>query len=468
MKKILLLVFLLISYNNTQAQNTFEKIIDTLGSNFATCIQETFDGGYVYCGESSYNGNDLIIVKLDSVCTVEWAKTYSGPGIEFATYIEQTPDSGYMVNGVYNSGTNGLNWLLRLNANGDTLWTRKYSVGIGATETGNGNSMASVNSTVYGMTGYYLPPSLILSAHLIVANDNGFQLASKIYNPSNLYSAESRAIDNTHDNGFVMAGGRGTSTSTADVYLIRTNTFGDTLWTRTYNRTQNDVAFDVKQTTDSGFIMACIVYDTTVYKYNIWLIKSDAAGDTLWTKQYFSPYEQTALSIEQTYDGGYIMTGAAMNSAMERNLSLIKTNSIGDTLWTRIFNASIDCWGSFVRQTKDGGFIISGISYGSYIIKTDSLGNVASSTGMAEVNNPFVFSVYPNPTSGICNIELKGIPYNTATIEIYNLYNQCIYKTKVINKATLAIDLSNYANGLYMVNLQTKDKIISRKIIIEK
>ena len=90
--------------NVAKSQNTFEKVIDTLGSAGALCIQETFDGGYVYCGTSSLNGNDVMIVKLDSIGIIEWVKTYSGPGIEGAMYMEQLTDSGYMVNAVYDAG----------------------------------------------------------------------------------------------------------------------------------------------------------------------------------------------------------------------------------------------------------------------------------------------------------------------------------------------------------------------------
>ncbi|MCC7513366.1 MAG: hypothetical protein IT212_01565, partial [Bacteroidia bacterium] len=100
----IILIIVLLSSLKAKAQNTFEKIIDTLGSAGAYSIQETFDGGYVFCGGSIYNGNDVCIVKLDSAGTIEWAKIYSGPSMEGANYIEQTPDSGYMVNAVYDIG----------------------------------------------------------------------------------------------------------------------------------------------------------------------------------------------------------------------------------------------------------------------------------------------------------------------------------------------------------------------------
>lgn len=464
MKKIILFFFVLICFYNTQAQNTFEKVIDTLGSNFAPCIKETFDGGYVYCGQSNYNGNDAMVVKLDSIGTIEWAKIYSGPSIEGALYIEQTPDSGYMVNGLYDGGSpNAKTWLLKLNQFGDTLWTKTFSLGLGGTIPSQNNSMASLHNNVYGLTGHYNSPS-INSAYFIACTSNGFLLANKIYTPSP-YAANSNAIDRTYDDGFIMAGGTRTSLLFSDVYLIRTNLVGDTLWSRTYDHSDADAALDVKQTTDSGFIVAGIHFLSG--KNNIWLIKTDAAGDTIWTKSYFSTIHQVVYSIEQTTDGGYIMTGDE-SSFFGRYLHLTKTNSIGDTLWTRIFNPGMDCSGYFVRQTKDGGYIISGISYGAYIIKTDSLGNVASSTGVAELNNPFVFSVYPNPSAGIVNIAVKGFPKSTGTIEVYNLVNECVYTCSINNNTTEQLNLSHLPNGIYAVRLRTKNKVAAQKIIIQK
>ncbi len=469
MKKIALLFALLFCSKTLFAQNTFEKIIDTLGSSGAFNIQETFDGGYVFCGLSNFGGNDVCIVKLDSVGMIEWAKTYSGPSMEGASYIIQTPDSGYMVNATYDGAANSKNWLLRLNENGDTLWTKTFSVGIGPTLPPQQNSMASVNNAIYGLTGYYSPiPVTYLSAYFISVAGNGFLFSSKIYSPS-IYGTDSRSISKTYDGGFIMAGVIGTPPSYSDIYVIRTNAYGDTVWTKSYDLSYHEAASDIKQTNDSGFVITGYVVNTATFQFNIGIIKTNAIGDTLWTKLYGDTISCGGSSIFQTNDGGFILTGVFAG-----DIYLLKTDSNGDTLWSRRFGQlNTGDFSFFVRQTKDGGYIIGGQGIvngigGSYIIKTDSMGNVSSGTGIAEVNNPFKFNIYPNPSTGNFTIQVKGLPQKNTELKIFNLMNQCIYSCRLNNNVKEQIDLSHLPNGMYVATILVNNKIVSQKISIYK
>ena len=467
MRTILLLIFL--CFNITaRAQNTFEKVIDTLGCVVANCIQETFDGGYVFCGMSSYNGNDAVVVKLDSIGTIEWAKTYFAAGTEAAMYLEQTPDSGYIVN--VSDFSNAKTCLYRLNNLGDTLWTKSFSAGVGSTSAVLPNSMASVyNSTVYGLTGYYSNGGWP-STFFIACLNSGFLLTSKVYNTA-VFGNDSRAINNTLDGGFIMTGGISITSSSSDIYLIRTNTYGDTLWTRHYDKSQADAGETVIQTSDSGFAIAAYVFNGQYS--DIYLIKTDSIGDTLWTKNYNFYSDQGPNSIQQTNEGGYIITGSAFDSNVGRGLYVIKTDAGGDTLWTRIFNAGVsnNCTGYYVRQTKDGGFIISGIAQmvqgGTYIIKTDSLGLVNSITGLAEINNALQFDLFPNPSSGIFTVKVKGLPKSDSFLQVYNITSQLIYSCPLNNGVAQLIDLSSYPSGIYVAVLSVNQIIASRKIIIQ-
>src|ERR1043165_8822301 len=66
----------------------------------------------------------------------------------------------------------------------------------------------------------------------------------------------------------------------------------------------------------------------------------------------------SATSVQQTSDSGFIMTGYTTNpSAGQEDVLLIKTNSDGDTLWTRTYGGIGQDEGNYVEQTADGGFI---------------------------------------------------------------------------------------------------------------
>ena len=472
MKYICALLFICCFCSALNAQNTFEKIIDTLGGSYASCIKSTFDGGYVLCGGSVYNGNDALVIKLDSAGTIEWAKTYGGSGGDGATYIEQTLDSGYMVSAVYTIGINSLSWLLRLDINGDTLWTKTLSLGSGSTNVAANNSMASINNSIYALTGYYASLSQTTSAYFISYLSNGVLLTSKTYPTP--FSSDGEAICRSYNYGFALTGQYGTSSSTADVYLIRTDPYGDTLWTKTYHNSQGSVGRSVASTMDNGFVIAGATYNVNFSKYNLYIIKTDTIGDTLWTKQYGGSTACYANSVEQIIDGGYIVVGRIVNgNPINGDVYLVKLDANGDTLWTRQFGGTNEDEGIFVRQTADGGYIIvgSGSNFGTggiYIIKTDSMGIVHSLTGAAELNNPLSYTIYPNPTSGVFTVAVKGIPKNNSSLEIYNITNECVYSCKINNNATERIDLSTMSDGIYMVMIRTKNNIYSRKIIIQK
>jgi hypothetical protein len=473
MRTILLLIFL--CFNITaRAQNTFEKVIDTLGCVIATGIQETFDGGYVFCGMSSFNGNDAMVVKLDSIGTIEWAKIYSGPGIEAATSIEQTPDSGFIVNAVYNSGLNSKNWLLKLDENGDTLWTSLYTVGPGATNVSQGNSMASINNAIYGFTGSYNPQSLApVSAYFISYLSNGIPLTHKIYNTSS-FGTQANSIDKTFDGGFIIAASIGTSPSSVDFYLIRTNAYGDTIWTKTHNNSHDEGSFSVQQSSDSGFIVAGYTWNSIANVSSAYLLKTDSIGDSIWSGLYGATFSSGLYSVCPTSDGGYIATGRIVNGTpLTSDVYLLKVDAMGNTLWSKQFGDGADD-GYYVRQTKDEGYIICGkgsspnsIKNGTYIIKTDSLGNVSTGTSIEEYSNQESFSVYPNPSDGSITIHIDRFLYESAYVEIYSTNNECVYNC-MLKDNTENINLSHLQNGLYLIALSQNGIISSKKILINK
>src|SRR5205085_3578427 len=116
--------------------------------------------------------------------------------------------------------------------------------------------------------------------------------------------------------------------------LIRLNSFGDTLWTKGYQSLTGKV---VQQTSDGGFIIAGAISLPSSQLDDAYLLKTDSMGEVLWKKTYgYYNKDEMAESLVLTTDSGIIFTGTTEGpSASSKNIWVIKTNNVGDTVWTK-------------------------------------------------------------------------------------------------------------------------------------
>ena len=113
------------------------------------------------------------------------------------------------------------------------------------------------------------------------------------------------AVRQTTDGGYIVTGRTiSFGAGNYDVYLIKTDSLGDTLWTKTYGGTNTDYGYAVQQTTDGGYIVAGYTLSFGAGNYDVYLIKADSLGDTLWTKTYGGGNFDEGWAVQQTTDGG--------------------------------------------------------------------------------------------------------------------------------------------------------------------
>ena len=330
-----------------------------------------------------------------------WTRTFGGPRADHGYSVQQTADNGYIIAGEthsYGAGESDV-WLIKTDANGDTLWTKT----IGGPHYDDGYSVQQTTDGGYIIAGgtYKFSPLGNWDVYLIKTDASGNTLWTKTFGGTE--GDYGYSVQQTTDGGYIIAGyTESYSVGESDVWLIKTDASGNTLWTKTFGGTEKDYGRSVQQTADGGYIIAGYTESYGAGGYDVWLIKTEANGNTLWTKTFGGTDEDKAYSVQQTADGGYIIAGyTASYGAGRYDVYLIKTGADGDTLWTRTFGGTNWDDGYSVQQTADGGYIIAGDthSYGAgwydvYLIKTEpELGVVEEAdTSIRDLHDPTIIT----------------------------------------------------------------------------
>jgi hypothetical protein len=195
------------------------------------------------------------------------------------------------------------------------------------------------------------------------------------------------SVIQTYNSGYAVVGSTTSfGSGNTDMYLLITNSMGVALDQKTYGGINVDQGFSVKETSDSGLVIAGYTNSFGHGGYDMYVIKTDKNYNTVWTKTYGGPDWDFAYSIEQTpSDGGYIIAGSTYSyGSGNEDMFLVKINSFGDTLWTRTYGGAGDDEARSVKPTIDGGYILTGNtkSFGDpngdmFIVKTDMNGDTA-------------------------------------------------------------------------------------------
>jgi len=315
-----------------QAPDTsWTKLYGGPGSDVAYAVQQTFDEGYIIAGSTESYGNgatDVWLLKTDDTGDTLWTKTYGGSGADVAHEVLQTSDSGYVLVGTTSSFSNGTQvYVIKTNGDGDSVWTKTYG---------------------------------------------------------EMYDDSGWSILQTSDMGYIICG-QNSAQYYKYVYLIKTDENGEPVWFQTYGPIPESGGHSVREITGGGFIITGFVADPCGDYYNIYLIQTGTNGDTMWTKEIGpETIDQKGFSVHQTSDRGFIITGYTETQSFANDVYIVRTNPVGDTIWTKTYGGSYDDEGYSIQSTPDSGYIIAGMTYISpptaediYIFEIDDNGNIA-------------------------------------------------------------------------------------------
>ena len=241
----------------------------------------------------------------------------------------------------------------------DTLWTKTFGgsdddYGYSVQQTGDGGYILVGFTCSYGAGG--------LEVYLIKTDAGGNQLWTRTFGGS--YHDNGNSVQQTDDGGYIIAGGTESyGAGNFDVYLIKTDATGDTIWTKTFGGSDDDYGYTVQQTSDGGYIIAGYTNSYGAGGYDVYLIKTDSSGIEQWSRTFGGSDYDYGFSVQQTGDSGYIITGETSSyGAGGLDVYLIKTDAGGNQQWSQTFGGSSDDGSWSVQQTGDGGYIIAGLT----------------------------------------------------------------------------------------------------------
>ena len=314
-------------------------------------------------------------VELEDGLTL-FTKNFGGNLWDYGNSVQQTIDGGYIITGEISSSENGSSdiWLIKTDSEGQEEWNQTFD--------GNDRDYGkSVKQTVDG--GYIIIGSTgsdyYYDVWLIKTDPKGTEEWNQTFGGDNKDYGNS--VQQTIDGGYIITGEISSSVNgSSDVLLIKTDQQGQEEWIQTFGGSDYDIGNSIEQTYDGGYIITGSTRSYGNGSSDVLLVKTDQQGQEEWIQTFGGGYIDIGNSIKQTSDNGYIITGYTQSYGNgSRDVWLIKTNYQGNEEWSQTFGGSYVDIGNSVQQTIDGGYIIAGSRGTDYysdlwLIKTDYQG----------------------------------------------------------------------------------------------
>jgi hypothetical protein len=357
---------------STAPEEDWNQTYGTIHTDTGYSVQQTSDGGYLIAGAkgtstNSVGGNDAYLIKTYSNGNEEWSKIYGGSGWDQARSVQQTSDGGYIIAGyTYISEHDSDAYLIKTYSDGSEEWSRTFG-GTSPYKFDSGYSVQQTSDGGYIITGRTLTYSGLYLVKTYAGGDEEWSKAYKnaddiyfgydvkqtldggyiitggtpsIYGRVYIHKTDSSGNEEWHkflekgsgysvlqigEDSFVVAGYTSSSGSGgADMYLAKLkldyNPVFDGIyanspnvyveWERTYGGTESDVAHEVQQTSDGGYILVGYTRSFGAGKTDAFVVKTDSEGIEMWSKAIGGTDWDDAYSVKQTSDGGYIIAGS--------------------------------------------------------------------------------------------------------------------------------------------------------------
>jgi Secretion system C-terminal sorting domain len=505
----------------------WQKCYGGTGSDVATCIKQTKDGGYIVVGTSAstsgdvtnnHGGSDIWVVKTDASGTLQWQKTIGGTAEDDGYDVGEAKNGAYYIAGytlssngdLATAGNHGGGDALvaKLDVSGNVKWVKCFGgsgreQGFAIVPTHDGGCVVaggSSSSSSGQATGHH-GSSGVDDMWMAKVDSMGTFLWNKCFGGAGDDGLDTPgSIIETADRGFLVtgnsvstdgdmagAGGHGAS----DWLVVKTDSLGAKQWAKAFGGSDDeDPPTSLVQNRDGGYTIignsastdgqVTGHHGTAGGSNDVWVIRITSAGALSWQKSLGGSAEDNAEpgSITKSADGYLISSTSSSNDGDvtgnhgSSDYWLVQIDSLGTIKWQKSLGGTgADAAGTSL-QTSDYGFIVCGGGASSSGDITGNKGSddfwVAKLSGLTAVANAEIVNnevvVYPNPSQGLVTLRSAAKMWK---LEVVNAMGEKIYSAEV-NSNEARVDMSHQAKGVYFYTLTNSQGVIGRGHLILK
>lgn len=319
-----------------------------------------------------------------------WERTFGGVASDVANGLLPTPDKGWLLVGStqsFGSGDRDI-YLLKTDVDGKELWHRHIGLGGGIDELGNAVLSGSDGGFVIGGTRIENG----VSTGLMIATDKAGEVIWEAL--SSLDSTEIIAIANSRDGGFIATGRKFREDGKHDIFVVKTDALGQENWISILGGNDVDVSTGVVALPDGSSVISGFSHSGTS-SFDAYLAKLDDSGNTVWEKRYGEDTaEEQALSISILTDGNLLVCGLKNDqSGSEDDTWLLKTDPDGSVIWEESYPLPGLEKARALAELPDGTICIAGehrsdsnADRNVWLVKTDQMGQLIWSRTFGGIN----------------------------------------------------------------------------------
>jgi hypothetical protein len=460
-------------------QGAFMQVYPTTFDKTSRDMLKTPDGGYLVVGmtnNTDVTDCDTYVIKTDNMGNQQWTKTYGGSKPDYPYSMIETTDGNYFIVGFsasYGGGDVDM-YLLKIDGAGNVL--PGFPKTFGGTSFDEARQIIKTSDGKYVIVGHSKSyDSGNQQAVLIKIDNSGTPDWTMRYGGAGLEFGN--AVKECSDGGFIITGQTFSSGQNGDTYLVRTNSSGVAVWEKNFGGGLTDEGMGVEINSDGSFVV--VVRDSTASRdIDVRMMNISSDGNTLnWDKSYGGTEKDTPKTLRRLDDGTLIVAAISRSFGwINPDMWLMKFNNSGDTLWTKHYGGSDHEHCHMAKQDPNNNAIIAvgharsnlnNAGWGQKImfLRVNMDGDLGALSVEELSNNPAV-SIYPNPADGFVNVMFSNFnePVN---VSITNILGAVIYKQTILPGSDVKVlDMSEQRSGIYTVNLVSGTIRRSQKLVI--